>query len=249
LGGYFVNMRWHPIHTPPLQSLVKYCKRDDPQIRNWSAEYQEVWGFSVQDLISKDWRHQYAQLRQPQLRIPEARHTATSPIAIPRPQHRDSDPLFRSSSASPSAYPSLGRSLGELRLHSRPLHLDSRLPGDMNDTEPKRMISDADIDPVLQGGSNQRNHGLIDGPQSLPSLKASGLLDSWNSAKDSSAAGTWTTGSHSRADNQLNRHSPPRRSSPSPLPVSSSVPYDSDCSRTATNGMPVGMSWLANESR
>ena len=105
------------------------------------------------------------------------------------------------------------------------------------------MISDADIDPVLQVGSSQRNMGGVEGPQSLPSLKASGLLDSWNPGKDGAMAGPWSAGAHSRAEAQ--KQSPLRHQSPARM-----IPhYDPDSSRTSANGMPVGMSWLANESR
>jgi len=37
------------------QSLVKYCKRDDVQVRKWSADYEEAYGTKVQELV-QDWR-------------------------------------------------------------------------------------------------------------------------------------------------------------------------------------------------
>jgi hypothetical protein len=208
-------------------------------------EYEEVWGISIPDLVTRDWRHQsqYSQHRQPQSR-PEHRNSVTSPIAI-RPQHRDnteSATSFRP--PSPSPLPSLGRSFDELRLHNRPLHADSRSSGtthDHRERESRRTISDADIDPALQGG-----------PQSLPSLKASGLLDSWNTGKEGSMAGPWSANTYLRSDVQhqppLRRQSPARRETPTSA-GSHYTHYDTDPSRVATNGMPVGMSWLANESR
>lgn len=38
-----------------LWSLVKYCKRDDAQVRKWSADYEEAYGSKIQDLV-QDWR-------------------------------------------------------------------------------------------------------------------------------------------------------------------------------------------------
>ena len=37
------------------QSLVKYCKRDDAQVRKWSADYEEAYGTKVPELV-QDWR-------------------------------------------------------------------------------------------------------------------------------------------------------------------------------------------------
>lgn len=99
----------------------------------------------------------------------------------------------------------LNRSIYDLRLNSIGPSAESRST---------RSISDADIDPVLQG-SGQRN-GVP-----LPSLKSSGLLDSWS------------TPGESRTKNVQ----PTDRKSPHleiPRPVSSN--------------MPVGMAWLADES-
>ena len=114
------------------------------------------------------------------------------------------------------------------------------------------IISKLDIEPAFQngingsvngiGGGGQRGHGINigDGPQSLPSLKASGLLDSWNS----------TVLSHSREvqkgqhGNGTLQRSPPRRSPP----TNSYSNQETDV-RSTTLGMPVGLQWLANESR
>ena len=234
------------------QSLIKYCKRDDPQTRTWAQDYEEIWGVSIPDLVSSSWRQQaqYASHRPSQ-----SRHPITSPITIPRTaQHRDSAESSASlNSSSPSPYPQLGRSFDKLRLHNHSSHVDNRSPGMMNDSrdrDPRRMISDADIDPALQGGSSHRG----DSSQSLPSLKASGLLDSWNTGKDSPMTGTWAP-AHSRGESQRSplRHQSPTRRTPPPPPSMGMVPYcspqESDSSRASKNGMPVGMPWLANESR
>jgi hypothetical protein len=130
---------------------------------------------------------------------------------------------------------------------------DDRSPGTVNDSrdrDARRMISDSDIDPALQGLPGHRG----DSSQSLPSLKASGLLDSWNTGKDSPMVGTWAPVTLSRGESQrspLRRQSPTRRSPPQPSMGMGPycMPQESDSSRASKNGMPAGMPWLANESR
>jgi len=90
-----------------------------------------------------------------------------------------------------------------------------------------------------------------DGNQSLPSLKASGLLDSW---------GTASRDAQKQAPNgasQKQQHISPRRNTP-PIGMSLSViaasqhalNADSTELRSSTTiAMPVGLQWLANESR
>jgi len=83
----------------------------------------------------------------------------------------------------------------------------------------------------LNENAGQRN---LDGPQSLPSLKASGLLDSWNSSRmEQKPQGHGANGTQAS----------PQRSPPMP-PI-----YQDADMRPATLGMPVGLQWLANESR
>ena len=84
----------------------------------------------------------------------------------------------------------------------------------------------------LNENTGQRN---LDGPQSLPSLKASGLLDSWNPSR----MDLQKPQGHSANGTQAS----PQRSPPMPP-----IYQDSDM-RPATLGMPVGLQWLANESR
>jgi hypothetical protein len=84
----------------------------------------------------------------------------------------------------------------------------------------------------LNENTGQRN---LDGSQSLPSLKASGLLDSWNSSR----MDLQKPQGHSANGTQAS----PKRSPPIP-PI-----YQDADMRPSTLGMPVGLQWLANESR
>lgn len=176
---------------------------------------------------------------------------------MPRPPQHDDGVAYnrRGSPNAPSVFPlGLGRSLGDLRLHTRSYADDRGGNGNASgsgsanssanerdrDNEQRR-INDADIDPALHSGlQTQRTQGIANMgelPQSLPSLKASGLLDSWAST-------------NTRVDTQKMNLTQRR---PSPLPSLAFAPsptQDPDPrSVTSGNGMPVGLPWLANESR
>ncbi|KAF9530349.1 fungal-specific transcription factor domain-containing protein [Crepidotus variabilis] len=40
-----------------LWSLIKYCKRDDTQIRKWASDYEDSWGTKMFEMV-QDWRSQ-----------------------------------------------------------------------------------------------------------------------------------------------------------------------------------------------
>ncbi|KAG6866572.1 hypothetical protein C0991_002057 [Blastosporella zonata] len=47
----FIN-RIHFLDSPrSLQALIKYCQRDDAQIRNWCAVYEDAWGTRMRELV------------------------------------------------------------------------------------------------------------------------------------------------------------------------------------------------------
>jgi hypothetical protein len=106
------------------------------------------------------------------------------------------------------------------------------------------------------GSAGQRGlAGLGDGIQSLPSLKASGLLDSWGAA--SRAVGAGGGASDASQKQALNgtpqQHTTPRRTTSTSgnmhltiLAASSDV---AELRPATTLSMPVGLQWLANESR
>ncbi|KAJ6581375.1 fungal-specific transcription factor domain-containing protein [Mycena capillaripes] len=190
---------------------IKYCNRNDAQIRGWSNDYEEMWG----------------------TRIPELVAAATAP-RLDRPTHsftHASKRLLPSAAASSQMYP-LGRSLDELRLHSHGSnwsntshpHLQLGMgsgfavggSGD-KDALLKRANNEVDGDSSSKTGGASGRLG-----ESLPSLKSSGLLDTFNT--------------HSRTDMRE-------------LTVKPSSGMDSDVRSTTLSGMPVGLQWLANESR
>ena len=129
---------------------------------------------------------------------------------------------------------------------------------------------------VLTGGSGNgsggngsgnvntpRNLALGDGAQSLPSLKDSGLLDSWGSSR-AAAVDTPKQTSNESPQQQQPKQQQPLTTPPKTTTLGSSIAMalpstaqhyapahnqDVPDLRPTTLGMPVGMSWLANESR
>ncbi|KAJ7066738.1 fungal-specific transcription factor domain-containing protein [Mycena amicta] len=155
---------------------IKYCNRDDAQIRGWCDEYEEVCGLRISDRVA-----------------PLVLHRTES--AYPR-----LIPLTTASQMFP-----LGRSLDELRLHNHSNSWSGPPPvfATLDKEELSRRLKN-DVDADLPPRSGRLG-------ESLPSLKSSGLLDSWNS------------GAH-------------RSTKTSSL----------EADRT---NMPVGLQWLAHESR
>ena len=122
------------------------------------------------------------------------------------------------------------------------------------------------IDQVITGGngggngSAQRNLALGDGAQSLPSLKDSGLLDSWGSSRaavDTSKQASDGSPQQQQSKQQqlLTTLQKASLGSSISMALPSTAHYNPMHNqnvpdlRPTTLGMPVGMSWLANESR
>ncbi|KAJ7224374.1 fungal-specific transcription factor domain-containing protein [Mycena pura] len=194
---------------------IKYCNRDDAQMRAWCNDYEELWGTRIADLV-----------------VP------LTPARLERSGASHSFPQMNTRLLPPKAtsqFP-LGRSLGELRLHNHSnswssAHLSLGMgsgfvAGDQDDIS-RRATSETDSDSPSKTGGGGGRMG-----ESLPSLKSSGLLDSWNSANLAASTNT-----RPRTDMRSTKASPP------PLGM------ESDVRSTALTSMPVGLQWLANESR
>ncbi|KAK7030727.1 fungal-specific transcription factor domain-containing protein [Favolaschia claudopus] len=187
---------------------IKYLNRDDAQIQAWCKEYEEVWGTRIPDLVAA---------------IRTAERGPSYPFPIPQSSKRF-DPAASSSQVHP-----LARSLDDSRSHTqsiswpnvRPPHTQS-IPGpgfivrsgEDRDSSFERVKKEGESD------SPSKNGRL---GESLPSLKSSGLLDSWGSK------------AHLRPDMR------------EPLTKNSSR-LESDAKPTTLSGMPVGLQWLVNES-
>ncbi|KAF8159676.1 fungal-specific transcription factor domain-containing protein [Crassisporium funariophilum] len=68
-----------------LWSLIKYCKRDDAQIRNWANIYEEAWGTKVFDMV-QDWRSQPSPPQQHQYPVHAHAHSQSQ---SQQPQQQD----------------------------------------------------------------------------------------------------------------------------------------------------------------
>ncbi|KAG6857470.1 hypothetical protein H0H87_003537 [Tephrocybe sp. NHM501043] len=125
-----------------LWSLIKYCQRDNAQIRKWCSVYEDAWGTRMRDLIMdrgsgylSPTSHSYApshlqqghsQQSPPQQAVqqPPPPHrrlvdVRNPPMSGPRPSSHQHDSSFsrRSGSASPTSL-AVGRPLEDLRMHS-----------------------------------------------------------------------------------------------------------------------------------
>ncbi|KAF8909396.1 fungal-specific transcription factor domain-containing protein [Gymnopilus junonius] len=348
-----------------LWSLVKYCKRDDPQVRKWAAEYEEAYGTKIFEFV-QDWRSQpsppqqhmypsHTQSQQKQTQAPghpsgfnalhQFSHRRLSDVRNPSNQNYGlmsnssstrhqlaaesssysnptSNVMKRSPSHSPPTSYSLGRPpnsnnntiisgasgrdvrssltqnqgqsvIGKFsNRDSNSSHSHLRWPSagggtgdggtqtsysgalgggvtvgssDMNGSPLGRVLGVSNNTGIgssttLNGNAgnlNQRNTGLLaEGYQSLPSLKASGLLDSWPANSSSRTTG----------DAQKQNGNPPQQ--PQSLPSSQRTNLSNlnlmmqpqthlpslssetaDLRPTTLSSMPVGLQWLANESR
>ncbi|RDB23327.1 hypothetical protein Hypma_009120 [Hypsizygus marmoreus] len=249
-----------------LWSLVKYCKRDDAQIRAWCADYEDSWGTRMRELAlqdcAMDWQNHYPPSPQQQQqqqhyqhqhrRVSEVRNPPTAASRPPSHQHDTSFTRRSPGSSSPTSQ-ALRRPHEDIRQqqhtsnHNRThtSHINS-LHSDRDREGRGGHAGSSGMGQGLAGGNSherdQENVGVGqqrsaggssgDGPQSLPSLKSSGLLDSWG-----------PSGGGGLGSNGAQRPSPPRRSPPH---SHSNAP---EADNRALVSMPVGLQWLANESR
>ncbi|KAG5724925.1 60S acidic ribosomal protein P2-alpha [Termitomyces sp. T112] len=122
-----------------LWSSIKYCRRDDPQIRNWCATYEEEWGTRIRDLVlerhqvySSSPAHSYGASRlppskqhppqeQPPQQPPSQHRRLTDvrnpPISGPRSSSHHHDSFNRRSGSSSPTSLAVGRPLDMHNVH------------------------------------------------------------------------------------------------------------------------------------
>ena len=129
---------------------------------------------------------------------------------------------------------------------------------DTHEKEVRNVVNDTDIDPALQGVSNSRlqTTSQVPGsapplPLSLPSLKASGLLE-WPrpGSTDGGVApsSTQTSGNWQPQTQHLVPSRQPQRDSVRSFSAQSPPDGSRPPAPSASSGMPVGLQWLAHES-
>jgi hypothetical protein len=122
------------------------------------------------------------------------------------------------------------------------------------DAHEEEVRNDADIDPALQAVSNARLQATLQLPVSalpslsLPSLKASGLLE-WP-RPDSTDAGVAPSSMQSSNWQPPTHHFAPSRQAQrdSVRSFNAQSPPDGPRPPAPSSGMPVGLQWLAHES-
>ncbi|KAI5987018.1 fungal-specific transcription factor domain-containing protein [Pisolithus albus] len=228
-----------------LWPLFKYTDDRSPLLLRWTGEFEELWGVRIHDLSSTS----SGDSRQASLfsispagppPVPLSSldsRTRQSPVAVQQPLC-----LVQNSPLSTSSHQVDGRGHTVVVSVADPRE---------KDTAAMRASHDGNIDPVLtqaQGPATPGNAQQVQ--QSLPSLKASGLLE-WSHPSPGSA--TEVVGRDSRRSPHL--QAPPTHShSPSP-PLQSKTESGMSPRGGTTSGppppsssMPVGLQWLAHES-
>ncbi|KZT10066.1 uncharacterized protein LAESUDRAFT_645649 [Laetiporus sulphureus 93-53] len=207
-----------------LWSYSKYHP-DDEQLHRWDRDFERVWGFSV-TVVANQWRQ--AQTLE--------RAQAAASKASANPSQRDAVP--------PASTDYNGSQPGgtiETQAHGD-TGAERRADGASTQTSNARAST---------GASNQRNAFPADAEQivqapllrsgtNLPSLKASGLLDSWKPPSEAFASALSLSGQAPPArENDRNAVAVSTLLNPEAQPVRTNA--------VAASMMPVGLDWLENE--
>ncbi|KAI6149823.1 fungal-specific transcription factor domain-containing protein [Pisolithus tinctorius] len=241
-----------------LWPLFKYTDDRSPTLLKWSSEFEEIWGVRIHELCSSS-----GDPRQAPLFL--ASHAAPPPVPSSSltgaPRNRQSPVAVLPSTG---AMPALGPPGPNPSLpQSSSSHLvDGRADPREKDAAAVRAGHDGNIDPALTqtGCGSPSVCTPTRGPHSLPSLKASGLLE-WShpspgSATEVSGAGPPSASSPSvwsPPGGGVQQLAPPCRSAGgrdsgrSPRLQAPSTHSPSPPMMTV-HGMPVGLQWLAHES-
>ncbi|KAH7890754.1 hypothetical protein F5I97DRAFT_1974777 [Phlebopus sp. FC_14] len=254
--------------------LFKYVDEPHPKLFEWSSEFEEIWGVRLQDLCGP--KPDYRQPSRAQPSLPPQIHTPAKPPSVmpsgpatptvPTPIPRIGHDVIPPQAVQPSHYPPQCRASHDPRFHSQPQpshpsdargHQIGHI-GHLREKDTRNFVNDTNIDPALQVVSNPRTHtsAQLQGtapPPSLPSLKASGLLE-WplsGSVEATSAASGSTPTSWQVSVQHLGPRQNARDSNRPPSIQTSQTEYSTSPRppvATAPSGMPVGLQWLAHET-
>ncbi|KAF9221330.1 hypothetical protein BS17DRAFT_261427 [Gyrodon lividus] len=251
--------------------LFKYVDEPPSQmLLDWSSEFEEIWGVRIQDLCPHppDYRQQLSAQLPPSLPPTTATraHSSVIPTGPTPPVPRGPD-VNSSLVVQPPNHIPKGRTPLDPRIRSQQPPPSSSHPearghqighADQHEKEIRKTVSDANIDPALQAVPNPRMHVTpqLSAPPaplpSLPSLKASGLLE-WQHPGSAQAPAAPSGPPPATNWQSPTQHLPPRQTVPvRPPNVQPPPPQQVDMSRpyapSAPSGMPVGLQWLAHES-
>ncbi|KAF9485498.1 hypothetical protein BDN70DRAFT_847808 [Pholiota conissans] len=228
-----------------LWSLIKYCKRDDPQIRKWASEYEDAYGTQMFEMV-QDWRSQPS---PPQLH----QYPHSPPVSYPLGRAPTSASSSNSTISSSNTASTRSLGLGQAHMPGGLGDANSLSGGTAGGSSSGHIAGGRDARGSGSGTAGQRGFAAIgDGVQSLPSLKASGLLDSWGSASRAVVGASDASQKAAPPPPTQHQRAQPRRMSTSGSMHLSMLASSSDVAEMrppTTLGMPVGLQWLANESR
>lgn len=154
------------------QSYSKYSS-DDPQIHVWDRDFEKIWGFKVV-AVAEQWRQSQAKEKE------RAHAAAQQQQQLQQQMYQPREP--KSSSNSPtSTHSSPGLGLHHVQAAAQPY--EGRREGGNPRALLRSNVSMPDLESVAhsQAYGHAHAHAHPGGPPqtNLPSLKASGLLDSW----------------------------------------------------------------------
>lgn len=186
-------------------------------------------------------------------------HTSGTPTGSISPVSRAGSDVSPSLAVQPPNHISQSRMPHDALVHSlSSSHPESRvlIGHDAREKEVRNMVNDADIDPALQAISDARLQATSQWPvpappPSLPSLKASGLLewprpgstDAVVAPSSMQSGGNWQQPTQHLAPSRQPQRDSMRSFNVQSIPDNSRPPAHS-----ASSGMPVGLQWLAHES-
>ncbi|KAG6891535.1 hypothetical protein C0992_004393 [Termitomyces sp. T32_za158] len=274
-----------------LWSLIKYCQRDDLQIRNWCSTYEEEWGTRIRELALERQRvyssipaHRYGASRlppskhhpqeqspqqvQPPLsqhrRLPGLRNPSTSGSRPSSHQHASFN--HRSGSSSPTSM-AVGRPLEDLRMqntlssksstsgYSRGVQLQSHLSSSLSDRDIGGRNHTGPGDGI---GAGQSGNGVkrereaeattlhLHGHSHMPSRRLGRDADADFISLDGLSAGQVVENVNGGQGQPRSAGNTVFGEGQQSLPSLKSVGL---LAVQHTVSMPVGLQWLANETR
>ncbi|KAI0924578.1 hypothetical protein AcW2_005430 [Taiwanofungus camphoratus] len=203
-----------------LWSYSKYHP-DDPQLHIWDRDFEKVWAFRV-TVVADQWRRAQAL---------EQAKAAGLPPATENPQHREPAVVAPNTASSLLTTPH-GRSPEDPGLQYYADVLAHRLEGPAKGQH-QRLVHNTEPDHLVQAPMSRSHRDAV-----LPSLKASGLLDSWKPPSEAFANALSISSSQSLRDEE--RRSATTLLHPPAQPSRGSV--------TTSPTMPVGLNWLGDKS-
>ena len=227
--------------TDRPQSYSKYSG-DDPQVAIWDRDFEKIWGFRVV-LVADQWRQSQAkekllaqtQQQQQQQQRETAQPKLPTPPRQPKlttPPHQHQQQAYRPRDSPPSATASSkssskSSSNSPTSAHSSPRAFAHAQPYEGRQGNPRALlrthVSLSDLDAAA--------HPPAQEPRNLPSLKASGLLDSWKPPSEAFASSL-----------SLAPPGTPRDAGPAPPRVSPTQ----GATPLAAAAAPAGLDWLAD---